>query len=352
MPDAGAALKLKGVGHRADDEHVRPPTAEPYYRPNPHLGVSEDGELTIVESEPSPLGGMLLSRARAEFEVAESLQRRGVAAIVPVKVYRYAGLKFSVGDAALPMGAVLTLAPAVAGHRADVLLRLEAELSQEERVFVERLLLPAAGPTRSAGLLERFALLAGSYGAALRGFADAGFYRHSGSPDNWALDAGGERVYLTDLDSSRPLSECSRVRAPLEVMRDVAGGLFNIAAAILEPRAAPRLPADLVRRVDPFSAFLAGYFDEVPRTAVAAMGGRFLRYVLALLGEQRRRLRAAAAGDAFRRVWMCRRQASSLALVVTFELFANSGLRETKGLPFSLPDLNERLERFARQDGL
>ncbi len=352
LPDGGA-LKLKGVGYREAGGAAEPPVDVSFHRPNPHLGIRDDGELTIVPSSPSPYGGMLLTRARAEYEVAAGLARAAVPAVVPLRVYRYEGVSYTEGGLAPPeaMGAVLTLAPAAAPHRADLLIRASDVLDDDERERLGRLIGPPGAAGRGRRRLELITVLAARYGAALRGFAQAGFFRYSGSLDNWALADAGDQVYLTDLDSSLPLSGCTPVRAPLEVMRDMASGLFNIAAALMHPDVALQVEPAEFERTDPFAALLSGYCEELPRSAVLAGAERFRAHWTPLLIDQRRRLLASTRGEPFERVWMGRRATFALALSIAYDLYARSDLRQAYGIPCSRAGLRERIARFVAGAG-
>jgi hypothetical protein len=347
------AFKLKGVGYREAGGTPRPPADVSFHRSNPHLGVRDDGELTIIPSSPSPLGGMLLGRALTEFDVAAALAEASVPAVLPVRVFRYEGISYTAGGThfPMPMGAVLTLAPAAHPHRADLLVRAPEVLMADEQELLEGLLGPPGGAHEARRRIELIATLAKTYGAALRGFALAGFFRHSGSLDNWALAASCNEIYLTDLDSARSLADFNPVRAPLEVIRDVAGALFNIAAALMHPDVALRIEPSGLERIDPFGAFLRGYHEEIPRSMLIASSRRFRRHWMPLLTEQRRRLVARARGEPFKRVWMNRRASSGLAFAVAYDLYANSDLRQVYGLPCSRTDLYERIARFLAGTG-
>jgi hypothetical protein len=297
---------------------------------------------------------MLLTRARAEYEIAGRLAEAAVPAVLPLRVYRYEDVSYTRGSLASsePMGAVLTLAPAAAPHRADLLIRAPDVLDDDGRERLEQLIGPPGTAERARRRIELLTVLAMRYGAALRGFAAAGFYRHSASLDNWALDDTGEDVYLTDLDSSRGLSDCAPMRAPLEVMRDVASGLFNIAAALMHPDVALQVdPADLERN-DPFEAFLCGYYKELSPPSVLAGARSFQAHWAPLLAEQRRRRRLAGKrGVPGERVWMNRRASSALALVVAYDLYTRSDLSQTYGIPCTRAVLLERIARFVAETG-
>src|SRR5437870_13766902 len=119
------------------------------------------------------------------------MPKSGAAALRTLRLYRYdkPSLRFAPdGGREEPLGAVLTGAPAATPDRLDDVFR-------------------TLGPETDADtFLERLGDLAEAYGRALRGFAEAGCFRYSGTVDNWGLGGSDCPVYLVDLDSSRRLT--------------------------------------------------------------------------------------------------------------------------------------------------
>jgi hypothetical protein len=271
------ALKLKGLGVQAADG-PHPPSVVPYRREHAHVGLDDAGELRMVESAPAPTGGLLLARAQAEHDAGVALTRAGVPAIAPLRVYRYRdpGLRFSTPTGPEPLGLVLSAAPAALPFRADALFtELRGDAAPAEAGFAERL---RNGEPRLAVL----AALGRSYGRALRGFAEAGWFRHSASLDNWAYAPELGCVYLSDLDSSRPLAGHRPERRALELVRDLAGPAFHVATQLVSPRHRASFSGEEIAALNPFTAAAAGYYPDRPAAAVGWAGRAFLSYYLPL----------------------------------------------------------------------
>lgn len=251
------ALKLKGVGFSAPGLPAIPPSpTETFFQPSDHVGIKEDGQFCLLRSEPSPLGGIFLDRALAEFRNATLLMQSGCPGIVPVAVYRYRDFR-AVWQPDRPLGAVLSGSPRGDSARANALFDADpSDVSWDALACTEMLQLLA--PDRVLAT----AYLAKEYGRTLREFHESGLYRHNGHPSNYFLMPGSRRVGFTDLDSSRLLSECSPVRRSLEILRDIAGGLFNLAAALVHPPSIQRFTSLRLRQVGPFDYLLAGYFGS------------------------------------------------------------------------------------------
>jgi hypothetical protein len=285
-----------------------------FIRPRGHVGITEDHVLRVVASAPAPLGGITLDRARREFDAVGRLWRHGGRGLRPVRLYRHR-------DGQADLAVVVSAAPVLRLYRADVLLADPAELTPEERIFVNGLL----GGAGAAHVVTR---LAESYGRALRDLVDCGLFRHSGSVDNWAVDDAGPEVYLTDLDSTERLERVSDARRPLEVLRDLASGVFNLAAALMAPggRVAGRLTHG--DAAGAFGALCAGFLPEVADVREAVTP--FLSYWWPLAE------RSWAHGSGFdgeRTIWMDRDLAFCLLMTTLLDPLRRGGPASTWGSP-------------------
>jgi hypothetical protein len=163
----------------------------------------------------------------------------------------------------------------------------------------------------------------------LRRLTDAGLFRHSGSVDNWGVAherwlAGPDpsAVFLTDLDSLRDLAGVSDCRRPLEVLRDVASGLFNLAAAIMLPHGLAARSLDRAEVLEIFTDLCHGYFPEVDRTLCAQAAAPFIGYWWPLAG--RSWATPTRAGPAERRIWMDRDLAFCLLMTCLATTYSRS----------------------------
>lgn len=270
------AMKLKGVGLANRDDSgqlvATRPSTDAFVRPYAHVGFEQDGVVKLEYSELAPVGGMLLRRARQEFNAGRSLTNYGARCICPVQLISYdpKDLAFRVGDRSEAMGVVVSLVPAAIGTRADAVLRYVPGAQSPETRHVRRLLkYTNRAPNNSVAdsLLRLLQILANSFGRALRSLAEAGYYRYSASLDNWGILDDAPDVYLLDLDSSRPLADCSTIRAPLEIARDVASGIFHLGWSLLRD---PRWPPGALTSIEPFTPFVRGFFHDAPPSLVAA----------------------------------------------------------------------------------
>jgi hypothetical protein len=305
--DDRTSLKLKGVGlwRGPGTQPVRPST-DVNTRPRGHVGFTDSGRLRLIDSAPAPVGGITVDRAAREFRAAMDMWITSATGIRPVRLYRLAApaLHFPPGAQGEPLGAVVTLVPTAHDQRLDTLFRPCDQLGPAEQGFV-------AAVRRGRPVLDALAALAGGYGRALRVFTATGFFRHSGSIDNWAVVPGSDAVFLTDLDSTRMLADVPAVRRPLEILRDLASGVFGLAAALMLPAIGPQA-ADATAEAC-FTQLVAGYLPEVAAGMVDDAVAPFCRYWTPLAGRSWAGSGAHLRG-ADRSIWMDRDLAYCLLL--------------------------------------
>lgn len=259
------ALKLKGIGLRDQNGNICPPTIEPYYRANPHIGITRTGEFCPVPSAPAPMGGITVTRAIQEYRNSCILTKNGCPSQVPVRLYRYLDTTMvfnpdkSISDF---LGVVVSGLPNFIDFRADTALRYEFADAQTRKLLDQLATDLKIINAENVGL----AILSKTYnlfGTTLRKFSMSGLYRYSGTPDNLSFSSEINQVFLMDLDSSLELSECSSTEKPLQVMRDVASALFHLAAFILNPKYIESFPVNQVCDEAPFYKFLSAYYHDV-----------------------------------------------------------------------------------------
>jgi hypothetical protein len=321
------AFKLKGAGLCDAAGAVRPPDVDRSFRQsNQHVGIDEAGQFRMLTPEESPLGGIFLDRAEAEYRNAAALVAVRCPSIVPIAVYRYTELDCP-WQPGRPLGAVLTASPVADDRRATVLFEADVE---------QRL------PTIEA--------MAREYGRSLRLLHEAGLFRHNGYPSNYLFPPQLRTVVLVDLDSCRSLAECGPVRRPLEILRDIAGGFFNLGAAVLKPDWAHRFaPAELIAH-DPFGAFLRGYFGyEAPAgsSIVSSFHEHLLPRLAGIRGALGQRYPSTEARrGALRGFRMNRRQVYATLMADLVEPYQESALSLRIPLELKPAEVRQRATAF------
>lgn len=256
------SLKLKGVGMRDHRDRIHRPSNEVYHRPDAHLGIDRDGAFCDLWAESAPLGALTFNRAVVEYTTAHELSSSGPISEVPLLLYRYSGIEGFRDES----GSVSDLAVIVAGLPADAPSRADhlVHYAKQSPAVQTTLGTWARSHTGSSEFSWATAQLAlwREYGAVLREFHSRGFYRHNAHPSNLGLGPHG--VFLTDLDSTRQMLECTpRVRS-LQALRDVAGGIFHIIADTIRSEEMDSAESAATTQEALVDAFLSSYFPEVP----------------------------------------------------------------------------------------
>lgn len=269
------AAKIKGIGalnpsdpnrrSRVRGHHPHglvQPTVDEYEETTRahHFGIDDQGGFTVARSAPAPFAAITVGRARQEFDNARTLREAGVNAIRPFAVYEYSGTRTFNGDS---IGAVVSLTPDVSPYPLEFLLLDEDGVTEDEmttfaaiRGWLE------IGEKRPEGeVLRAVSFLSFRIGRILRRFAQAGLYRYSAGWDNFFLDRRSADVYLTDLDSTRPLSELPVQIQGMQVMRDLAGALYRVANKLYHPNVVHAFSRRALLTWNPLAALVSGYFD-------------------------------------------------------------------------------------------
>jgi hypothetical protein len=199
--DGTAALKLKGLGVAPNGRHpARPPTGTYYnrwpgQRPDHHLGFDRTGEFALLDGDPAPVGGLVASAALREQTCATALQRAGVSAVRPVAAFAYDDLALHHDDRVHPLGVSVTASAIDRDVRPSVLVPHHPHATTAEGMKdaeeLRSVLDVAEHVDPEVSQLRALARAYSAFGAALRGFAQAGWYRYSGHPGNIAIDRAG-----------------------------------------------------------------------------------------------------------------------------------------------------------------
>jgi len=233
----------------------------------------------MIESDQAPLGGIEYGRAEMEYFIAKKLTEIGCPCIIPIRLYKYAQ-KFINHKCDSNLAVVISGLPVEHPFRADCAYRYNNNLkfnnplnnhwpfsnkqSDEERAHVESLSRHLSFQNSNNISLDLISYFYKKYGQTLRKFHAAGFYRYSGSMDNYDYCSETDQVYLIDLDSSRALDECSDVEKPLQLIRDLASAFFNLAGSLMHPWYVRKFPLSDVINANPFHSILKGYYHDVP----------------------------------------------------------------------------------------
>ena len=351
------ALKLKGLGTPPrDGGPAAPPTATLHDRwpgstPDKHFGIGPDLEFWLADGDAAPSGGLGLRSAGRELDCAATLQHRGVASIVPVAQFRYDDLAFAGPHGQEPMGVAISGTLTDHRERCSLLVPGWHRPSEEQRT----------GLARIAALLGRkdvdldapdviLAMLGEAYrsfGASLRGFADSGWYRYSGHPDNFSVDESGAAV-LIDLDSCRVADPAKPEHAALEGVRDGMSGLYNVACAFFLPGAMRAVTDEILLQAEPFSDFLDGW-DHASAGTNRATGQAIAHYVIEARTVLRRFSAFMEAPDpAAELLYRYIRHDRDLTFAWLYRMLYRRRIAEAgTALPFAMDELDARLLRFA-----
>ncbi|WP_127531619.1 hypothetical protein [Paenibacillus kobensis] len=363
------SIKLKGIGYCDDQFNITKPTSLYFNRIFPHLGFSREGKFRLVESEQAPLGGLEYSRARTEYDISLRLWESGCPAVVPIRLYRYhQSFNGSHGESSLAV--VITGIPKSNPFRADCAYRYDNEKdfanpmnnhwpfsspqTQEERDFVIELGKKLNLDDSDNLSLSLISFFSEKYGRTLRKFHEAGFYRYSGSLDNYDYCLETDEVYLIDLDSSRPLDECTDIEKSLQVIRDLASAFFNLSAGLMHPWYVKKFPLHHVIETAPFESILRGYFHDVPAIWIERVNRVFMRYYNALhqqVYDVADKIVAETDRDKqvekWKPFWMDRKEVYSLLMVINWFLYVKSAINERYPCEMDWEDLMDQIAEFA-----
>jgi hypothetical protein len=256
-------LKLKGLSREVLTGYAK---NRLFHRTYPHIGFTPTGAFTYIRSDPSPFGGITMSRAAREFEAALSLVESGCPSIIPLALIELEK-KSAEGE---PLGLVVSGLTDASPYRGNDLLNV---LSTDDRLIAYR-----ASLGREFGIegspvdiaLGVVATLGRLFAASLRRFSEAGWYRYSGNLGNVAYSRAERRVCMIDLDSCQRLGDCPPEVRSLQVMRDVVSVLYNVAGSLLKPVRVPFLSPELIEKHAVFPRLLGSYYDDLPASTIEA----------------------------------------------------------------------------------
>lgn len=345
-------LKFKGLGLRPYDGIPASPPApverdrwagEPADR---HLGITDDGEFCLRDSDPAPLGGLALTGALREQSCARALCAAGVPSARPIAAFRYRDMTFRHGERDIALGVSVTGGPSAHDQRLGDVWTMDLG----SPAFAEVTAALGIDDAATSGVL-RLRVLAAAYarlGTTLTQFSAAGWFRYSGHPGNIVIGPTG-RAVLVDLDSCRARCDVTSDRFVLETVRDGMSALYNLSCTFYGEHRRLVQDEDLCAE-EPFSAFIAAWDPDGDVAEARRDGLLVARYVV----ESRRRLERFAEfldrpSDAGRQLYRFVRHDRDLTYALLFRLLYSRRLaRPHVGeAPFDLDELDRRLQRFA-----
>lgn len=281
------ALKLKGIGlwnpegRNAKEAQLQPipPTKEAYRRRSLHVGFSNDGTIVRIPSEDAPYGGILLRRARMEYDSAEVLQKNHVPSILPYMVVEYPDLVFH-GEM---MGVAICGCVEQKPYR---LLHLGWEykyVPEHLQRFYNQIALQNGicdSLETFKGKLKLSVLIGEQYGKAIRGLTESNLYIHSGGWDNIQYDFSRNTVFLTDLDSTRSNKVLSDKVKAISGVRDVVSCLYRYVNKLYYPKAIGVYDVGNLLKYDVIAAIIKGYFYDIDEFRCVQVARKIWRFFL------------------------------------------------------------------------
>lgn len=283
------ALKIKGLGLYDQDGDFHPPSNKSFNRPDRHHGVMKDGSFKVIYSAPVPLGGITIDRALAEYDSSRILIENGISSQIPIRVYEYCDSKL---DFILNDGTKKALGVVVTGQlsreylRADFIERLsDAKEVQEAGLNILPTFFNVAEKNMGVKFFKEFYI---QYGTILRRFSESGLYRHNGHIVNLAVIPETMRIYLTDLDSSRFLDDCSTLERSWQVLRDSVSALYQILSILVEARNKHIFPIELIIQEKIIEKYLEAYYYDIPPYRIAELSAvlhKYFRHVYSMMNS-------------------------------------------------------------------
>jgi len=214
-----------------------------------HFGISNDGGFCIAYSEPAPFGAITRKRAELEWDNTQALRQHGVPAIQPYCLVEYPDRPKFRGET---LAAVVSLVPAPTPTRLEYFLIGSSHLSEAEKSDMVQLLEYFSGNDQNAAGIDvaRFNL-AHEIGTIMRRMSASGRFRYAAGWDNFMFDPVGKSLFLTDLDSTLPLSSLPANARGLQQIRDLGSALYRLANGLYRPFIIKSRSFASVRRHDP-----------------------------------------------------------------------------------------------------
>jgi hypothetical protein len=361
------SIKIKGVGLCDHLGNITEPSVRDYDRIHPHLGFTPEGQFVPILSPLAPEGGMTIERARNEFNIASSLIEFGCPSEVPLRLYRYDEphlVYHPDGYPPLPLGVVVSGFPQDTPIRANAAIEYYAA-NQTTRAYLNKWASHFGISNTSNMSLSLTNSVFRLYGITLRKFHEAGYYRFSGMPDNYSFSSQTEEVFLIDLDSSRRLSECSKIEISLQIMRDVASAVCSLTSYILRRNNIDWFSPEDIFNSKLFTSLLSGYYDDLSPAVVEKAGDIYNKHYEGLyeISIQRHkeflntRLEKPEnmtfqefRKQTFRQYWFDRKETYCLIMTLLWFLHSQSSINKIAPIEMSLDSLFKSISSYTSQE--
>lgn len=333
-------IKLKGVGYKSHLNKIAQAENRAVYNRNPHLGIDNRGSFFHVCSEPAPVGGLCLNRAVKEYQVAQQLISVDCPAAIPLRVYKYIDPTMFFDNpktnSVSHLGVAVTCMPARYAYRGDVLYTHSNNSSFENEMLKEWMRALKIDDKNEAMCYYYLLQKINAYtGKTLRRFSEAGLYRYSSAPDNFTYIPKFDEVYIMDFDSCMELKRLNEIEKPMQIMRDVASGLSYLITYLTNPKNIEFWNLKDVLYVDPFVAYLKGYFPEVNSRYIEQVAAPIYEYYQAIYRltllkymEEKKKVHPVNfckyLENGFNRIWISRSESFAKIMPVIYLLYKKS----------------------------
>ena len=253
-------VKIKGSGALNGKRQFIKPSNHPFVRKDPHFGIDNDGRPTMIYSEPSPYGGITLSRANQEYNNFRYLYNSNVSTLLPLFVYKYDNLYFNNES----LGISVSLCEDNLPLRMDKLLYTNELMPKEYYEFYKKVYFSEFGENTNLNFDDKAKLIkkiAYKYAREIRKFADAGMYIHSGGWSNIQYSFSKKNVVLIDLDSSRKIKD-PRLSLLLNC-RDLISNIYRLFINLYNPKCIEEYNEKVIYDKDYVLSLISGFFYSV-----------------------------------------------------------------------------------------
>lgn len=358
------SVKIKGVGVRINSSIILQPTSISVENPNPHWGIGKNSEFIPIKSSSAPIGGITISRAVREFEIAKHLFNHSCPSVIPLQVYQYTdpGMYFmnSVNEPE-PLGVVITGFSDRICLRADSIFNYH-KLSVKEKEIIDSWADKLGINGQYNKQINLISAVSKLYGKTIRKFSESGLYRYSGAPDNYSYSLKTGKVFLIDLDSVGYISDLDNEDViSLEIIRDAASGIAYLLAFLTDPKLIGYFPEQDVINLNPFRELLMGYFNEVDQNYIEEISLIIIDYYKKVRLKSKSMDREKKfnidipnnveqfknyLSNSYMRPWISRGDTFSYLMPLCCLLYQKSDLRYFYKLSLKIEDVIERIDQL------
>ena len=270
-------VKIKGCGCYENDGTITHPGLKPYYRKDPHFGISELGHPILLCSDVAPYGGILLNRAVNEFDNFTILRKNNVSTLLPLYVYKYTDLTFNGNE----LGVSVSLCESVEPFRFDKLLQTNDLMSTEYKNFYQDVYESQFNKRTQLDINDKYRLIKRIgflYGNEIRNFCNSGLYIHSGGWSNIQYSFKNKRVVLIDLDSSRIIqNESLRM---LQNCRDITSNIYRLFINMYNPNCIKDYSNEIILDTNYVYSILRGFCYNADNKELVDISNRINNYYI------------------------------------------------------------------------